>query len=222
MKTNGTYIKVMKKIVIFDFNGVIINSISVQKKAFYQSYRIVVGKGRPPSFANFLKHSGNSIVEILTRLNLPAEMADEYKRINRELIDEIKMYSGVKELLGQLKKKDFELVLYTGKDRVRVLELLRKFSIELFFDLLITSDDVKNGKPNAEAYEFLKQAYRDFDIKCVMVGDGVNDILFAKRNHLLSVAVTWGEIDKKILVKENPDFVAESPQEIASFLGRAF
>ncbi len=207
----------MKRIVILDLNGVIINSISVQRKAFYRSYYIVLGNGNPPPFEDFLRHSGNSIVEILQKMNLPVEMADIYREINRELINEIEIYSGIKELLIKLKENNFSLVLFTGKDRIRVLELLNKFSIYEYFDLLITSDDTINGKPNKDAFELIKQLFKD-DIDCVMVGDGVNDLLFAKNCNIKSIAVTWGEIDKEILLKENPDYVAENPQEIANYL----
>ena len=51
---------IMKKVnLILDMDGVLINSIEVQKKAFYGSYMSVVGDSNCPDFSEFLKHTGD-------------------------------------------------------------------------------------------------------------------------------------------------------------------
>lgn len=62
----------MNRAVIFDFDGVIINSLEVQRKAFTASYNKVIGEGTPP-FKEFLSHSGNSIHNIFEIMGLPSE-----------------------------------------------------------------------------------------------------------------------------------------------------
>ena len=48
--------------------------------------------------------------------------------------------------LKKLKKKYF-LAIFTSKDKIRTLKILKRYNI---FSTIITSDDVKYGKPNPE------------------------------------------------------------------------
>ena len=63
------------------------------------------------------------------------------KKINKLKIDKKKLYS-----LKKLKKKYF-LAIFTSKDKIRTLKILKRYNI---FSTIITSDDVKYGKPNPE------------------------------------------------------------------------
>ena len=52
------------------------------------------------------------------------------------------------------------------------------------------------------------------------VGDEVRDIKAAKKAGIYSIGVTWGYNGKTIMDKENPDLVADKPQDIIKFLYR--
>ena len=51
-----------------------------------------------------------------------------------------------------------------------------------------------------------------------MIGDSVSDIRYAKRAGVQSIAVTWGWQSRDRLVKEDPDFIVNSVQELAILL----
>jgi len=48
-----------------------------------------------------------------------------------------------------------------------------------------------------------------------MVGNSVSDIRSAKRAGVQSIAATWGCQSRKVLARENPDFIVNSVQEPA-------
>ncbi|MBW0011114.1 MAG: phosphoglycolate phosphatase, partial [Pseudonocardiales bacterium] len=50
--------------VIFDLDGVLVNSFEVMKEAFTVAYAEVVGPGRPP-FAEYSRHLGRYFPDIM-------------------------------------------------------------------------------------------------------------------------------------------------------------
>lgn len=203
----------MNKAVIFDFDGVVINSIEVQKIAFLQSYKRVVGK-ECTRFDEFLSHSGNSLKNILNKMNLPLDMVEIYKKISSDNINKIKLHEGISELFNILKLQGVKCGLCTGKDRKRTLELLEKLNIYKQFDAIVCSDDVENSKPHPESL-ILCMNKLESDIKsCVMIGDAINDILCAKSAGVKNVCVTWGDTNVEVLSREKPDFIVGDTEEL--------
>jgi AHBA synthesis associated protein len=206
----------LERVAIFDFNGVIIDSIDVQRLAFLESYKHVGGKGSP-SFATFLSHSGESVESIFLKMGLPSEMADTYREISRRHVSEICLYPEIEEVLRHLRNLEVRLVLLTGKDRDRVNEILIRLGISDCFDLVLSSTEIKNGKTDRTAFDEIERIFGK-SLRCVMVGDGPNDIRFAKICGIGSVAASWGEVAPSRLESESPDFIAETPKEILKYL----
>lgn len=203
----------MRRAAIFDFDGVIINSTDVQRRAFLESYRIIVGNS-VPSFEEFLSHSGDSIENIFKKMGLASEMVGLYRKICRENIDHIKVYDGIEALLAHLINKKILCGLCTGKDKTRVVEILNKLKLHRYFDTIVCPDDVINPKPHPES---LLLALQRLDVSArhsVMIGDAENDIICAREAGVRSIAVTWGDISRKSLEKASPDFIVEDMSDL--------
>ncbi len=52
----------------------------------------------------------------------------------------------------------------------------------------------------------------------VFIGDSIYDVITGKNAGMKTVAVTWGNHDKDILSAENPDFIADTPEEIIGYI----
>jgi pyrophosphatase PpaX len=209
--------EVLIKGVVFDFDGVIINSSEIQKQALMESYRLIVGKGTP-SFDEFLSHSGDSLENIFIKMKLPLEMVEPYRAISRERISAVKIYDGIKDLLVFLKKNGYKCALCTGKDRLRTLELLGKLMLSEYFETVVCSDDVKNPKPHPES---LICAINNLGISAantVMIGDARNDIICARKAGVKVIAVTWGDFPRKVLEQEFPDYLVNTVDELLAVI----
>jgi len=202
----------VKKVIIFDLDGVIIDSSDIQKQALFESYRIVGGK-RKISFEEFIMHSGDSLENIFQKMELPLEMLDHYRRISCEQISKINIFNGMDNLLAKI-RAEFLCALCTGKERKRVLEILDKKEIKNYFNIIICSDDVNNPKPNPESINLILKELGCKKESSVMIGDAKNDILCAKSAGIKSIAVTWGCFEKSELIKQEPDVIAEDISEL--------
>jgi len=205
------------KNVIFDFDGVIINSHDVQVKALTESYRVVCGKDTPP-YDDFFRLSGDSLKNIFTQLDLPLEMIPVYQRISIENMGLIKIHEGMVGLLKRLDETGYGCALCTGKDRGRTIEILKHFDLEHYFQAVVCSDDVANPKPHPESLLLAMRVLGAAEDDTVMVGDGINDIISAKRANISSIAVTWGDVGKEDLMKCNSEYLVETAGELTDII----
>ncbi|MGE5632551.1 MAG: HAD-IA family hydrolase [Caulobacteraceae bacterium] len=203
----------MSKAVVFDLDGVIINSLQVQREAFFESYRKVVGEGSP-SFEEFLSHSGDSLNNILRKMKLPLQMLDVYKEISNKRLHLVEVYDGITKLLETLRNEGYSCGLCTGKDRDRTLKILEHLGIRSCFDTIVCSDDVEYPKPHPQSLLLAINKLSVPTEKTVFVGDARNDILCAKAAGVKCIAVTWGDIKKEVLESELPDYIVDNVKEL--------
>lgn len=211
----------MNKGVIFDFDGVIIDSFGVQEKALLESYQMIVGKGKP-SLEEFFGYSGDSLENIFHHMNLPLAMIEPYKKISRENIDCIVVFDGIIELLGSLQLQGYKIGLCTGKNRERTIEILDYLKLSKYFDVVICSDDVENPKPAPDSLALAIQLLNLDKNNTVMVGDAPNDIKCAKNLDVKSIAAAWGKMERKMLEKEQPDCIVDNVYEFQDKLELLF
>lgn len=207
----------MKKAVIFDFDGVIINSHEVQKNALKIAYRDICGAGEVP-YEEFFKLSGDSLENIFTKLGLPLEMVAKYREYSSSHIHCIEFNHGFIDIFEYLKINNIKCILCTGKERKRTMQTLKYFEIDHYFSMVICSDDVKNPKPNPESIEIVKSTYDLNSEQLILIGDGINDVRCARNACIKSIAVSWGDVAREDLKKEKPNVLVDSIEEILSIL----
>lgn len=200
--------------IIFDFDGVIINSSVVQRVALQISHELIVGEGPEPSFEDFSQYSGDSLENIFAKMQLPSEMVESYRRISREMIEAIEVFDGMGALLNELVARDFALALCTGKDRARTLDLLEHLQLNRFFSAVVCSDDVENPKPHPESLLKAIKSIRCSPENVLMVGDAVNDIRCARGAGVRAIGVCWAEeASRDALEQESPDAICDTIPE---------
>lgn len=65
--------------------------------------------------------------------------------------------NGTHKLLRTLKRRGHKLHAVTSAGQGEALPMLRNFKLNSFFDIVITGDDVSEGKPSAEPFLILKE-----------------------------------------------------------------
>ncbi|HBZ81150.1 MULTISPECIES: HAD family hydrolase [Brevibacillus] len=211
----------MQKSVVFDFDGVIIDSLEVQRKAFYDSFQLV-SDGPLPSFEEFLGHSGDSIPNIFAKMNLPQSMVEHYRKIASSNIHLIEIVAGMEDVLRFIQQEGWKCGLCTGKDRKRTIHILEEFRLIDYFDGVVCSDDVTHPKPHPESLLVAIEQLQSGIDHSVFVGDGKNDLICAREAQVKSIAVAWGHNSVEVLQQEAPTFFAYSVDELRQALQTLF
>jgi AHBA synthesis associated protein len=199
--------------VVFDLDGVLVDSFQVMRKAFTIAYAEVVGEGTPP-FEEYNRHLGRYFPDIMRIMGLPMEMETPFVRESYRLAREVTVFEGVEPTLRELRSQGIRTAVATGKTGARARALLAELGILNLFDHVIGSDEVRKPKP---APDIVRKAIKLLKIpaeEAMMIGDAVTDLTSAKGAGVTAAAALWADIDEEKLLAAAPDVVLRTPTDI--------
>ncbi|MGI5212786.1 HAD family hydrolase [Plantactinospora sp. CA-290183] len=203
--------------VVFDLDGVLIDSITVMRQAFDLAYKEVVGKGEAP-FEDYLPHLGRHMPETLRIMGLPADMYPAFVRHSHDLVGEVPQCAGAAALLAGLRARGPALAVATGKTHDRAVHVLAAVGLLDSLDVVVGSDEVPRGKP-APDIVLLALAQLGVDpAHAFMVGDSPLDLLAGRAAGTRVAAALWGQGAEADLLDCRPELTAVSCADLASRL----
>ncbi len=129
-----------------------------------------------------------------------------------------RIFPDVPDSLHQLSKHGFKLGLVTMASRKDVEALLREHGVLGFFEVIITRNDVKKGKPHPEG---CLKACNELQVppkSGFYIGDLPTDIVAGKKAGLKVVAVLTGIAPRKWLEAVSPDYIAENLSDAVDWI----
>lgn len=211
--TGGRPFKHPKSVVVFDLDGVIVDSFAVMREAFTLAYEEVVGDGKAP-FEEYEQHLGRYFPDIMRIMGLPPEMEASFVRESYRLAGRARLFPGVAGLLRELRDRGFRMTIATGKAGDRARHLLGTLDVLRYFDYVLGSDEVARAKPAPDIVLRGLELLRSDPEQAVMVGDAVTDIAAARGAGVDAVAALWGECDEAKLLAAEPDAVLYRPSDL--------
>lgn len=173
------------KCILFDFDGVIIDS---EIDAFEHFRKSLVEKGIDITLDELLKYIGKSSLTITTELFKKNNIKQDPEKFLTERrnsgnyyeVSELKVMPGLIEFLESLKKNNKKTAVVSSTSSRSVVTALNRLSLIKYFDAIICGDMVKETKPSPEGY--LKAA-KFLNVKpdeCVVIEDSPIGILAGK------------------------------------------
>ena len=177
-----------KKLIIFDLDGVLINSIQNMNHSLNQvsnSLKIKL------NFNEYKKYLGLPFEKVMEKIGVNKNVAEIKKKYIYFSYRNIKKISINKKKLSDLKylRKKFNLAVFTSKDKFRSNKILKKYRI---FSYILTSDDVKKGKPHPEGVYNIIKKFGVSKKNTIYVGDSLYDLNCAKRSGVKYCHAIWG------------------------------
>lgn len=134
-------------------------------------------------------------------------------------IFENSVYSGIEDMLSELKANSKCIILATSKPEIFAKRILNHFGLVKYFDVIAgsTLNTDRNTKSAVIEYALEKACVTDKS-KVVMVGDRKHDIIGAKDNGLGSVGVLFGYGSIEELTVAGADYVIDTVEDLKNFL----
>lgn len=144
-------------------------------------------------------------------LNLLDYYTNKYNA-NPAYLSEI--YPGVEELIKTLKNEGYTVIAYSNKpDNVLQGLMAEKFEEGLFDHIEGKKIDAPS-KPDPTVLNKIINMYGIEKEDIVYIGDSEVDIETAKNAGIASIAVSWGFRDRDFLEKVEPDFIADTAEQV--------
>lgn len=208
----------MLKAVIFDFDGVLVNSAKYYIKTredFFKNFKIKFTK---KEIKENLATTTNDFLKFVKEKYFISVSLKKYKKRKEEIflkyLKEIKPNPGVINLLKDLKKHKVKIILSSSNERKYVEFFLTKFKLKNYFDLILCSEDIKKHKPHKEAfYKPLKILKLNFK-ECVAIEDSLQGIISINKNKIKSVGLLSEFTTKKDFKKLNTSLIIKSINDL--------
>ena len=208
-----------KKVIIFDMDGVLFDTIPYAEKVYLESHPGMTSE----MYKNL--HTGNFHEETKKYAHLKKEQTEEEKNNLNIAYAEVKsktpMFAGVEEMLKDLHNLGYLLVLNTNAYDRNCLPLLEKSGIKTLFDLIATAEF---SKSKVEKFKLIEEKYNVNKEDVLFVTDSLGDVKEAQVAEVPTVAVTWGVHDESFFDKEKYPNIIEvihTVQELNEFIQKS-
>ncbi|MBR9699227.1 HAD family hydrolase [Candidatus Woesearchaeota archaeon] len=172
----------MIKALLFDMDGVIIDSHDAWYQAFNQALQHF--ENRPISKEEFDDNVwARSTIEDGQYFSVPIKEVLEYIVSQAKIFDQVRCNPFVEETLAELKSKGIVLVIATNTPRSLAIKMLNQLKLNHYFDHIITSSDVEKDKPDPEMILTMLERLKLRVDDVLFVGDSLTDKKAAKAAH---------------------------------------
>lgn len=174
------------KVVIYDCDGVIVNSDNAILK--YYSWLAEVSGVSMPDFSDekfkriVLSYTEDGIIDVISNGNdsIKSKLYHTIKTVPYQSgFEDIIMEPTLKNGLEIVKQHGVAMAVDTNRGR-SLSELLIYFNIREYFSYLVTSRDVENPKPNPEGVYKICEFYSVEPREVLFIGDSMTDYQAAK------------------------------------------
>ncbi len=212
----------MKKTVIFDLDGTLLDSIydialcmnevltSLKLDTYkIDEYKYFVGSGMDVLIDNALKNS----------IELKDEATKRFKELYEfNLHKNTKPYDGIYELLDELVKLDCNLAVLSNKPDFMTKEYVKTLFKDYPFLEVHGQKEQQAKKPDPIQALNIASKLKINPSEIFFVGDTKVDMQTAKSANMKAIGVLWGFRDEKELRDFGADFIVSNPLEILKII----
>jgi HAD superfamily hydrolase (TIGR01509 family) len=172
----------MLKAVLFDMDGVIVDTEPLHRKAYHQMFDDVNINVDEDLYASF---TGQSTINICKRLvdyfdlNESPEELVSLKRKHYKIFfknDDLELIDGVLDRIQDYHSNDVKLVVASSASMQGIKQIFERFDLNQYFSAKFSGADLKKSKPHPEIFIKAAESTGFSKSECLVIEDSTNGI----------------------------------------------
>jgi beta-phosphoglucomutase len=214
--------------VLFDMDGVITDTTPIHLKAWQEAFRPCgISVEKMDVYLREGVKSRTMAQEIakekgvcLKDEDLDRIVAEKTRIFDMDAVAGARTYDGVPETLRMLRNNGLRTALVTGSKASSAEKVLKAVGVSELFDVIVTGDDTKKGKPDPEPYLKGIEKIGVNRLDCVVVENAPLGIRSAKAAGVDYVIAITSTLEPSYL--READDIMESTSDLEQCLARRF
>ena len=177
----------MIQTVIFDMDGVIVDTEPVHHYAFIEHFKQLNLDITPEVYASFTGNSTKNVYERLKSMfgleHEIAHLVDEKRTIFNEAFDkkeDLFLLEGVEDLIKDLHSNGMQLILASSSANVTINRIFTRFGLHNYFTHIVSGEDFPKSKPHPAIFLKAAELAQTPIENCIVIEDSTNGIKAAK------------------------------------------
>lgn len=205
----------MKKLIIFDFDGVLADSFDTFYSLIQDSMKRIGFSLTRSQYRSFFVGNVHQSFKDFINNDQKYLAFSEFRKANYDkyYYDEekgVKLFPEASDFVKKLSRKHTLTIASSGK-KDNIEELLEENRVKNLFGLILAT----MAYSKKEMIQEILNEYKVEPEETIMITDTVGDIRVAKKCGLKTMAVTWGFHSKQLITEAHPDHIATDFNSLA-------
>lgn len=205
--------------VIFDMDGVIVDTEPIHYYAFQQHFKLLNIEVSNEIYASF---TGNSTKNVYQKIKDIFQVKDEIQNLitkKRDIFNsafdestDLTLLEGVETLIKDLHHNGVQLILASSSANVTINKIFEKFDLDQYFQYKISGEDFEFSKPNPAIFNHAVALSGNLKENCIVIEDSTNGIRAAKSADIFCVG--YDSVNSKLQDYSSADLVISDFSEL--------
>lgn len=199
--------------ILIDWDGTLAKTLEVWIEILHGTFSRYGLRFSDQRLLTLISSDWNGMLDLGIGGGMVSKIVGHFKKSAQEKLKDVPLHDGVITSLREFKNEGKKLGLVTSNDLSSLEATVANAEVAPFFDVLLTSDDLEDVKPDPECIYKAVALLKGDLAETILIGDSESDLKAAASANVDSILYypeshkAWYDLNE--LEKENPTYICQ-------------